>query len=326
MIATPTLALVFSAAMMAQSTPLADARTLINNDQPAAAIEKLRALETDGRPEVALLRGVAYYHLNDHARAIELLVPLAKTFSEGSVEQREVSQVLGLSYFLAGRYADAVPRLEATRKWAPANTELGYVLGQAYLRVSEPDKARAEFARLFGLDVKSAGAHVLTAQMMIRLELETLAEAELKRAIDRDPKIPQAHLLIGQIALFRGRLDEAIAATARELAINPSNAMALHQLGDAQIRQGQFDEGVASLQKSIWINPYYSAPYIVLGRAYLQKGQLATAEGMLKRAIEYDPNNRTAHYTLGQLYQRSGRLEEAKRELAIAEKLQSQTR
>ena len=70
--------------------------------------------------------------------------------------------------------------------------------------------------------------------------------------------------------------------------------------------------------------PFYSAPYIVLGTGLLQKGQLATAEGMLKRAIEYDPNNRAAHYLLGQLYQRSGRADDAKRELAIAERLQGQ--
>lgn len=309
-------------ALLAQASPLSEARTLINNDQPSAALEKLRPLDDEGRPEISLLRGVAYYHLNDHARAIELLAPLGNAFPDGSIEQREVVQVLGLSYFLAGRYPDAVPRLEATRKWAPANTELGYVLGQAYIQIHQPDKARAEFARLFGLDEKSAAAHVLTAQMMIRLEFEAFAEAELKRAVEKDPKIPQANVLLGQIALFRGRLDEAISATEREIAVNPANALAFHQLGDAQIRQGKFDDGVASLQKSIWINPYYSAPYIVLGRAYLQKGQLATAEGMLKRAIEYDPNNRTAHYTLGQLYQRAGRLDEAKRELAIAEKLQ----
>ena len=78
----------------------------------------------------------------------------------------------------------------------------------------------------------------------------------------------------------------------------------------------------SALQRSLWINPFYSGPYILLGRAYLRKDQPATAEGMLRRAIEYDPNNRTAHYVLGQVLQRLGRLEEAKREFAIAERLQ----
>jgi Tfp pilus assembly protein PilF len=46
------------------------------------------------------------------------------------------------------------------------------------------------------------------------------------------------------------------------------------------------------------------------------------AEDMLRHAIQYDPNNKTAHYLLAQLLQQLGRSEEAKREFAIAERLQ----
>lgn len=303
---------------------LAEARALINEDKPAAAIEKLKPIDGPGRLDVALLLGVAYYHANDHVHAIERLAPIVGKLPDGSIEQREAEQVLGLSYFLAGRYAEAVPRLEATRHWAAGNPELGYVLGQAYVQIRQPDRAREAFARTFGLAESSAAAHLVAAQMMIRLEFETLAEAELTRAIEKDPKLPQAHALLGQMALFRGRLDEAVALTEREIALNPTNAMAFYQLGDARVRQGKWDEGVEALQKSLWLNPFYSAPYIVLGKAYMQKGQFATAEGMLTRAIEYDPNNRSAHYLLGQLLQRTGRLEDAKREFAIAERLQGQ--
>jgi tetratricopeptide (TPR) repeat protein len=303
---------------------LSEARALINDDKPAAAIKRLEPLDAPGRADVGLLMGVAYYHLNDHARAIERLSPIADTLPAGSTDQREAVQVLGLSLFLVGRYADAVPRLEATRVWASSNAELGYVLGQAYVQVHQPEKARAAFARTFGLDEQSAAASLLAAQMMIRLQFEAFAEAELRRAIEMDPKLPQAHALLGQMALFRGRFDEAVTETERDLAINPTNAMAYYQLGDARIRQGRQDDGIAALQKSLWINPYYSAPYIVLGKAYLQKGNLPTAEGMLTRAIEYDPNNRSAHYLLGQVYQRAGRASDAAKEFAIAERLQGQ--
>jgi Tfp pilus assembly protein PilF len=46
---------------------------------------------------------------------------------------------------------------------------------------------------------------------------------------------------------------------------------------------------------------------------------------MLKRAIQYDPNNKSAHYLLAQVYQQTGRPDEAKREFAVAEKLQGGT-
>jgi tetratricopeptide (TPR) repeat protein len=315
----------------AQETPapsrddvLAEARQLINQDKPQAAIERLAALRDPKAIDVARLLGVAYYHADDYAHAVEQLAPMVDQLPRESIERREAVQVLGLCSFLTGRFADAVPLLEETRQWASGNSELGYVLGQAYVQTRQPDRAREIFAATFGVPADSAAAHLVTAQMMIRLEFEPFAEAELKRAIEKDAALPMAHALLGQIAIFRGRLDEGIALTEREIVLNPANAMAVYQLGDAKVRQSKWDEGILALQKSIWLNPFYSAPYIVLGRAYMKKGQPATAEGMLTRAIQYDPNNRSAHYLLGQLYQQTGRTEDASREFAVAERLHDQ--
>lgn len=328
------IALSITSGAAAQETPaqstgaataaLAEARQLVNQDKPREAIATLNAIGDPGRTDVAQLLGVAYYHADDYAHAIEHLAPIVAKLPEGSLDRREAVQVLGLCSFLTGRFAEAVPLLEETRRWASANAELGYVLGQAYVQTREPDRAREVFAATFGVPADSAAAHLVTAQMMIRLEQEPFAETELKRAIEKDPALPMAHALLGQIAIFRGRLDEGIALTERELALNPANAMALYQLGDARVRQARWDEGILALQKSIWLNPFYSAPYILLGRAYMKKGQPATAEGMLTRAVQYDPNNRSAHYLLGQLYQQTGRVEEARREFAVAERLQDQ--
>lgn len=301
---------------------LADARALVAKGAPRDAIALLQKADPSS-PDVRHLLGVAYYHADDHVRAIETLTAVRDRFAAGSSERRESSQILGLCYFLTGRFADAIPLLEETRAWAADNLELGYVLGQAYIQARQPDAARASLARTFGVAPDSAAASLIAAQLMIRLELEPLAEAELKRALDKDARLPRVHYLLGQMALFRGRLDEAIALSRRELELNPGDGMAWYQLGDALVRQSKWDEAAAALQKSLWLNPFYSGPYILLGRVYLRKGQPATAEGMLRRAIQYDPNNRTAHYLLAQLLQQTGRLEEAKREFEIADRLQT---
>lgn len=308
-----------------RASVLADARRAINEDRPRDAIAKLEALGDTRAPEIAHLLGVAYYHADDYQRAIAALTGLADRFPDGSVERREIVQVLGLSLFVSGRFADALPHLEATRRWAPENLELGYVLGQAYIQLEQPARAREALASVFGVPPASAGAHLLAAQMMIRLEHEPLAEAELAKAVAQEPNLPRAHFLLGQLALFRGRLDECIELTRKELAISPGDAMAFYQLGDAFVRQGDWETAIDALQRSLWLNPFYSGPYILLGKAYMRKGQPATAEGMLRRAIQYDPNNRTAHYLLAQLLQQAGRVDEAKREFDIAERLQGPT-
>ena len=308
----------------ARQAALNEARRLVNAGKPDAALEALRALPADDA-QAGLLRGVAHYHANHPVQAIDTLVATAPKLTEGSLERREAVQVLGLSSYLAGRIADAIPYLEQTRGWAEGNPELSYVLGMAYVQTRQADKARETWARSFGVPPASAAAHLLAAQMMVRAELDELADAELKQALALDPRLPRVNLLLGQTALFRGRLDEAIALFRRELEINPGDAMAFYRMGDAYTRQLKWDDALAALQKSVWINPYFSGPYILLGKAYTRKGDLAAAEGMLRQAISYDPNNKTAHYLLGQLLQQSGRTEEAKRELETAEKLQATT-
>ena len=323
--------LVLLAAMprvLAQTSPpadLAEVRRWINAGESQKALERLRRLDGEARAgrelQIALLLGVAYYHAGDPLEAAEALAPIVDRLPVDSIERREAEQVLGLSSLLLGRYADAVPRLEATRRWAADNLELGYALSQAYIQTQQADAARGVLASLYRVAADSAAAHLITAQMAIRFELDSQAEHELTQALAKDTRLPLANLLLGQIALFRGRLAEAIALTERELTINPGNAMALSQLGDAHVRQSNWDQAIGALQRSIWLNPYYSAPYILLGRAYLKTERPAEAEGMLRRAIQYDPNNRAAHYLLAQLLQQSGRTEEAKREFEIADKL-----
>jgi len=308
-----------TAAAQAVETTLAEARSSIDQGRPRDAIQALATLEPT--PAVVLLRGVAHYHADEHVQAIELLRGVVEVLPQGSSERREAVQVLGLSLYETGRFQEALPLLEEARTWAGDAPELLHVLGRAYIQTRRADAAREAWARTFGVPPDSAAAHLLTGQMMVRLNFEDLAEAELRRAIEKDAKIPQAHYLLGQIAIFRARFEEGEALTRRELEVNPGNAMALHQLGDAFVRQGRWREAIDVLQKSVWINPYYSAPYILLGKAYGELDRPATAEGMLRRAVEYDPTNVQAHYLLGQLLRRNGRADEAARELGLAEQL-----
>jgi tetratricopeptide (TPR) repeat protein len=303
---------------------VASIRQLIHTGQIAQARERLQQFDAT-HPLTAYLRGLAEYHGDEHEKAIETLLPVTPKLEQGTLERREAEQVLGLALYAAGRLAEALPYLEATREWAHDNVELHYFLGLAYLQTGKVDAARSALAVTFAVKPESAAAHLTAAQMLIRLNLDEAAAGELKRALEKDSRLPHARFLLGQIALFRGRLDESAEWTRGELAVNPGSAMAWYQLGDVHVRQAKWDQAIVTLQRSLWLNPFYSGPYILLGRAYMKTGQTATAEGMLRRGIQYDPNNRAAHYMLAQLLQQLGRHDEAKAEFDIAEKLQGQS-
>jgi tetratricopeptide (TPR) repeat protein len=316
-------AMVAAQARVPDAASVASIRDLIQAGQLARAEARLGDFDS-AEPVVAYLRGLAQYHADDHAKAIDTLAPIVGRLAPGTLERREAEQVLGLALYGAGRLAEALPYLEATRAWAGDNIELHYFLGLAYLQTGKTDAARGALAVTFGVAPEEAAAHLMTAQMLIRLNLDEAADTELKRALEKNPRLPQARFLLGQMALFRGRLDESVEWTRGELDVNPGNAMAWSQLGDVYVREAKWDQAITMLQRSLWINPFYSAPYILLGGAYSRQGNTATAESMLRRGIQYDPNNRSAHYQLAQLLQQAGRHEEAKAEFGIAERLQAQ--
>jgi len=300
---------------------VAAARAALDQGRTADAIKMLTPLDRSDL-KVSELLGVAYYRADDYPHAIEILAPIVSKLPPESVERREAVQVLGLSYYLAGRLTDAVPLLEETSRLATTNIELAQALGMAYIQTRQPDNARAALARAFGVDPQSPAARVLAAQMMIRIEFFEMADAELKAALAADPKLPHANFLLATNAIYRNKFDEGVELLEKELAINPADSMALYRLGEAWSRRQAWDKAIPALQRSLWINPYYSGPYIVLGRAYLATGQLDTARGMLHRSVELDPNNKAARYLYGQVLQRLGKSVEAKEQFDISDKLQ----
>ena len=263
LIFTFTLLFGFSAQSFAQaqpdpiSTAIAEARAMINEGNAKGAVARLQSLPDLKEIRVAQLLGVAYYHTGEIPRAIETLAPIIDKLPQDSAQRREAAQTLGLSYYITGRLADSIPFLEQNNAWTQNNQEMSYALGMAYLQTRRTPKARESFARMFRVAPEGAAAHLVNAQMMIRLEYLEFAEAELKLAVEKDPKLPQAHYLLGQIAVFRARYDEGIQLLEKEIALNPANAMAYYKLGDAYTLQLKWDEAVAPLQKSIWLNPYY---------------------------------------------------------------------
>ncbi|MGE0884702.1 MAG: tetratricopeptide repeat protein [Blastocatellales bacterium] len=305
-------------------------RALFKAGRYDEVIQKLSGLADAPRDprEVTYLMGMSWYYKREYQRALIYLETVVNSGDEMPADSAlareflECQQALGLSHYMLGQMAEAIPFLEQTVSRFPNNNELTYALGMACIQTRQPDKARRAFGQMFGVAPDSAAAHLLTAQMMIRVEMEDFADAELKKALEKDPRLPQANYLLGQNAIYKGNYDEAIAMLEKELAINPNNAMAYYKIGDVLTRQIKWDEAIVQLQKSVWLNPFYSGPYILLGKSYLKKKQHSNAEGMLRRAIQFDPNNKSAHYLLGQVYQQLGRAEEARREFELAEKLQ----
>ena len=304
---------------------LLQAQKLLEEAKADEAIKLLRSSDnkTSSASEIAYFLGVAYHLKGDYVQAVEQLSVAIKRLPQSDAKYRNAIQILGLSHYVLGHPAEAIPYLEQTSRLLPDSTEINYALGSCYIQTRERDKSRAVFARMFKVPGASAAAYLINAQMMMRQRFEVLAEQELQKALALDPKLPQINFLLAEIAIYNAQIDRGIALLQKEIEINPTFAMAFYWLGEAYTRKLSWDEAIGPLQKSIWLNPYFSGPYIVLGKVYLKKGDLQNAEGMLRRATQMDPNNFSAHHLLAQVLQRANRAEEAKKEFETAEKLRA---
>lgn len=238
---------------------------------------------------------------------------------------REIEQLLGLSYYSAGRLREAIPLLESVQSGLPSAELDGlYLLGICYLKTEQPEKARATLARMFSVAPQSPMGYMLFAQTMVRQHLEEQALPEVRKAIVLDPRLPMAHFLAGEIYLYQSKPAMALEEFQRELEINPTVWLVYWRLGDAYFRLERYGDAERVLKQAIWLNETFSGPYVLLGEIGLKKGDLDLAQAFLERASKMDPNNYYAHFFLARVYQRLGRTQEATREFESARSLRAQ--
>src|SRR5882757_5653046 len=311
----------------AQTTPsfstrpdFSHARALMRQGKLDDAIAELESLEASvpSTKGLDLELGIAYYKKSDYVKAIGFL----KTALDADPTNNEATQLLGLSYYLNGYPAEAIPLLEKVQAWFPrANVDASYILGICYIQTKNYPQARKAFARMFDVPEDSAASYLFTARMLLRQEFDPVAEEYANKAIALDPKLPRAHFLLGELHMFKSRIPKAIEEFKREIAINPGDASTYYKLGDAYSRVQQYDEAEQVLQQSIWLDSTSTGPYILMGKVLAKKGENELAVRSLQHALSMDPNNSVAHHLLGQTYRDLGKAEDADRELKLAEQL-----
>jgi tetratricopeptide (TPR) repeat protein len=314
-----------SAAAQAADSAFAEPRKLLGQGKNAEAIAELQRMgaENPGMKGLSHELGVAYYKGGAYLKAIDAF----KKATQEDPEDKEGVQLLGLSNYLAGRPADAVPLLERVQGWYPrANVDASYILGVCYIQTKDYPKARVAFARMFDVPPDSAAAYLFTARVLLRQEFDPIAEEYARRAIELDPKLPLAHFLLGEMHLYKSKVAEAIGDLQAELALNPGHAATYYKLADAYSRLQKFDEAERLLQRSIWLDSTSTGAYILLGKVLEKKGEAELAVRALQHALSVDPNNTVAHHLLGQAYQDMGKTADAERERKLAQELQDASR
>src|SRR6266566_1127469 len=303
-----------------RDTPFAEARRLSQQGKFDEAIAKLEALAAK-QPDlkgVSHELGATYYKKSDYLKAVASF----KKALEEDPGDNEAVQLMGLSYYLAGRPAEAIAPLEKVQTWYPSsNVDASYILGVCYVQTKDYPNARKAFAKMFAVPADSAASYLFTARMLLRQDFGPVAEEYAKKAVELDPKLPLAHALLGELYLYKSRLPEAVEQFQKELELNPGEAAVYYKLADAYSRLQKYEDAERLLQRSIWLDATSTGPYILMGKVLEKKGEPELAVRSLRHALAMDPNNPITHHLLGQAYRDLGNTEEAERELKTAQQL-----
>ena len=306
-----------------RDTSLGQATLLMQQGKNEEALKFLESIAAADPARRGVMRqiGIVYYRKNDFLKA-------AASFKKALEEDpgdNEAVQLLGLSYYLAGRPAEAIAPLEKVQTWYPsANVDAAYILGLCYMQTKDYPRARKAFAGMFGVPDDSAAGYLFAARMLLRQDFSLVAEEYAKKAVELDPKLPRAHLLLGELYLYKSRVPEALEQFQKELQLNPGEAAVYYKLADGYSRLQKYEEAEKLLQRSIWLDATSTGPYILMGKILGKKGETALAVRALQHALAMDPNNPIPHHLLGQAYRELGRTEDAERELKLSEQLQVQ--
>jgi len=299
------------------------AKKLLQQGKADQALELLEAAAMAVPAVKGITReiGIAQYRKGNYLKAAAFF---RKALEENPADNEAV-ELMGLSYYFAGRSAEAIAPLEKAQSWyVTANVDAAYVLGICYIRTQDYPSARKAFARMFGVPPDSAASYLLTARMLLRQDFAPVAEEYINKAIELDPKLPLAHSLLGELYLYKSRIPESVEQFQRELELNPGEAAVYYKLADAQLRVQRYEEAERLLQRSIWLDASATGPYILMGKVLQKKGENALAVRALERAVAMDPSNPIPHHLLGQTYRELGKAKEAESELKLSEQLRSQ--
>ena len=171
--------------------------------------------ETNG---LDLELGTAYYKKSDFPKAIEYL----KKASVADPRNSEAMQLLGLSDYLGGHPADAIPLLEKVQGWYPrANVDAAYILGICYIQTKNYPQARVAFARMFDVAARFCRQLYVHRANVAAPGIRSNSRRICAKGGGLDPKLPLVHFLLGELYLYKSRVPEAISEFQKELASIP---------------------------------------------------------------------------------------------------------
>jgi tetratricopeptide (TPR) repeat protein len=272
-------------------------------------------------PGLAKNIGLSAFRSNNDKEAIR---GLSKALQE-QPSDNPVRAMLGVAYFGAEKYAEAVNTLTPLGEAGMQDATVGYAWAASLSHMSELKKA-AEVLIEFQKTNTSVDGLMLIGQLWIEIGDYGKAVDTFHQVLQSEPSLAKAHYFAGQADLRWEHWPEAAEEFQAELKIQPSDLDATYNLGFVYAQQSRVDDAVQLFQKVIATEPNHANAHYQLGKILQDRGQLSDSLQHLEAAARLSPQTDYIHYQLQAAYRKSGRDGDADRELEIYKELKAKQR
>jgi protein O-mannosyl-transferase len=202
---------------------------------------------------------------------------------------------LAVEYLDQKRYAEALPHLQAALEINPRSAEVIVNLGVIDYHAGKYDEAIQKVNRALGLKPDWYLAHEWLGKIYLAKGDADKAmnhfNAALRAVSDSDPTS-------SGILIFQNRLDEALRYTLQAMETQPRNEKLYNNAGYILIRQGKIDEAISQFREAVRIAPGYAKAHSNLGAALMQRNRIDEAIQHFETALRLEPGNQSARENL----------------------------
>jgi tetratricopeptide (TPR) repeat protein len=279
-----------------------------------------RALNLAPRDQRLLVNlGLAYFKQEQYGRAL----PAFKQVEALDPTNWQARELAASCRLFSGELPEAIRQLEQLRTVDPNKSGVLYLLGVAYTRAREPQKAKAIFAELLSSAVDPAQASLLLGRISYEGGRFSEAETSLLAALERDPNLPGARLELAKVYISQRQNAKALALLRALVSANPEDADAQYFLGALLATEQNFAASLQPLEAARKGLPDSWAVFYYLGKARFKLGDPRQAIPLLEHSAELNSAEESVYYLLGQAYRAAGRSADARSALARVRELQA---
>jgi tetratricopeptide (TPR) repeat protein len=241
-------------------------------------------------------------------------------------DDSEIQRLMGLVYWIGGDTGNAIAHLRAAARLAPLDARSRVALARVLAEDGRAAEAERELTEAFAAGLVSGRAHYLLARLYQRRALLPQASEQLQLASRYGPVVGRDffYRLTGGLLLEQADFDGAISAYRRRIDVNPNSAEAHRQLGEVYFIRGRNDEALLELSTAAWLDASDARAHAAIGQAYARATSWQDAAEAFERAIALDGTLMEARYGLATALARLGKADEARSQMAIFEKRQSE--